>query len=202
MPPAADNIKHWRFSIRPTKTFCVCGTSPAARPLRKLMGHQEVVHHVVFSADSRRLASSCWDRSVRLWDVSGRLAPLQFNFDAPAAATAFLPGDKELLVGTRDGFIRVLDLNTGEERARIRGPGEESLAASADGRYLLACGNSGPDGHSVATTVLLHDLRTAPATPLTRTHRRGQKRGLLAGRPAGRIGRHGRHRPRLGCRIR
>ena len=132
----------------------------SGRLLRKLMGHQEVVHHVVFSADSRRLASSCWDRSVRLWDVSGRLAPLQFNFDAPAAATAFLPGDKELLVGTRDGFIRVLDLNTGEERARIRGPGEESLAASADGRYLLACGNSGPDGHSVATTVLLHDLRT------------------------------------------
>jgi tRNA A-37 threonylcarbamoyl transferase component Bud32 len=132
----------------------------SGRLLRKLTGHAAVVHHVAFTADGRRLVSSSWDQSVRVWDVSGRLAPLTFTLDSHALATDLLPGDKELVVGTADGAIRVLDLDTGQERTRLRGPGDQCLAVSPDGRHLLSCVMGNPLKHPAVTAVTLHDLTT------------------------------------------
>jgi serine/threonine protein kinase/WD40 repeat protein len=132
----------------------------SGRLLRKLPGHQQVIHHVTFTSDSHWLVSSSWDHTVRIWDVTGQRAPRQLLLDAPCLATALRPGDKELVVGTTDGQIRVLDLDTGEERTRFRGPGDDCLAVSPDDQYLLACGSRGSAVKSGPTTILLHNFST------------------------------------------
>jgi RNA polymerase sigma factor (sigma-70 family) len=57
----------------------------SAKEVACLAGHTDRVWGVAFSPDGRTLASACWDRKVRLWDV----AP-------PRAAAAPIPDEKEL----------------------------------------------------------------------------------------------------------
>ena len=44
--------------------------SPAEdkKPLARMTGHQALINQVLFSADSRIIASASFDKSIKLWD--------------------------------------------------------------------------------------------------------------------------------------
>ena len=56
----------------------------------------------------------------------------------------FLPGDKYLISGSNDGTIRIWDVQTGEELARVEGLGHlaQAVRVMPDGKHAVSFGNS------------------------------------------------------------
>ena len=140
-----------------------------AQLLESLSGHEAPISTVAFSAaaagGSTFLATGSWDKSVRVWDfVSSKAAVDVLTHTADVLALAFGPDGGSLATATLDGQIQIWDAKEGEltgsidGRADVRGGRSaasrvtaqnaaggkcfRSLAFSADGRCILAGGNS------------------------------------------------------------
>ncbi|XP_010537974.1 PREDICTED: periodic tryptophan protein 2 homolog [Tarenaya hassleriana] len=130
-----------------------------------LSGHESPVHGLMFSPLTQVLASSSWDKTVRLWDVfagKGTVETFQHNHDV--LTLAFRPDGKQLASSTLDGQIHFWDTIEGVLMYTIEGRRDiaggrlmtdrrsaansssgkcfTTLCYSADGSYLLAGGTS------------------------------------------------------------
>ncbi|XP_057968885.1 periodic tryptophan protein 2 [Malania oleifera] len=135
------------------------------RLLDILSGHEGPVHGLMFSPINAALASSSWDRTVRLWDVfEGKGAVETFPHTHDVLTVVYRPDGKQLACSTLDGQIHFWDpidgllMYTIEGRRDIAGGrlmtdrrsaansslGKyfTSLCYSADGSYILAGGSS------------------------------------------------------------
>jgi WD40 repeat protein/predicted Ser/Thr protein kinase len=101
------------------------------------LGH---VHSAAFSPDSRLLAISSFDSTVRLWHVDSRTCRVLTGHTFEVFAVAFHPDGTRLATAGRDGAVWLWDLKRGEEVARL--PGHItyiwSLAFSPDGTTLAS----------------------------------------------------------------
>lgn len=130
-----------------------------------LSGHEGPVHGLMFSPSNSVLASSSWDKSVRLWDIfQGKGAVETFPHTHDVLTVVFRPDGKQLACSTLDGNIHFWDpvdgllMYTIEGRRDIAGgrlmtdrrsatnttSGNcfTTLCYSADGSYILAGGSS------------------------------------------------------------
>lgn len=135
------------------------------RLLDVLSGHEGPVHGLTFSPTNAILASSSWDKSVRLWDVfQGKGVVETFPHTHDVLTVVYRPDGKQLACSTLDGQIHFWDpidgllMFTIEGRRDIAGgrlmtdrrsaanstSGKcfTSLCYSADGNYILAGGSS------------------------------------------------------------
>ncbi|KAI7750771.1 hypothetical protein M8C21_028344 [Ambrosia artemisiifolia] len=135
------------------------------RLLDVLSGHEGPVHGLMFSPTNAILASSSWDRTVRLWDVfDGKGSVETFQHTHDVLTVVYRPDGKQLACSTLDGQIHFWDpidgllMYTIEGRRDIAGgrlmtdrrtaanstSGKcfTSLSYSADGNYILAGGSS------------------------------------------------------------
>ncbi|XP_016444575.2 periodic tryptophan protein 2 [Nicotiana tabacum] len=135
------------------------------RLLDVLSGHEGPVHGLMFSPSNAILASSSWDKTVRLWDVfEGKGAVETFPHTHDVLTAVYRPDGKQLACSTLDGHIHFWDpiegllMYTIEGRRDISGgrlmtdrrsaanstSGKcfTTLCYSADGSYILAGGNS------------------------------------------------------------
>ncbi|WCJ40615.1 periodic tryptophan protein 2 [Euphorbia peplus] len=135
------------------------------RLLDVLSGHEGPVHGLMFSPTTAVLASSSWDKTVRLWDVfQGKGAVEPFIHTHDVLTVVYRPDGKQLASSTLDGQIHFWDpvdgllMYTIEGRRDIAGgrlmtdrrsaanstAGKcfTSLCYSADGSYILAGGSS------------------------------------------------------------
>ena len=114
-----------------------------------LKDHRVVVSGLVFWPDGKTLASSSFDQTIRLWDVSDpahvqpRGKPLRGNTSS-ITALALLPDSQTLISGSWGGSVQIYD--TAEIRSRktcVTLPGVQTWQFAADSKSVLTIDKKG-----------------------------------------------------------
>ncbi len=161
----------------------------ARRESRRLKGHSDVIQALAFSPDGRQMASSSWDRSLRIWRTDNWQPRLTAPLSGLAYAVAFVAPDvlrtAETATLADSATVKISELTlNGDSVAEYilsRIPAHllsiHAVAFSRDGR-LLATG-------SEDRTVKIWDAGSSQAVRVLRGHARGI--ALLAFSPSGQM---------------
>ena len=85
---------------------------PDQKPKQVLAAHTDLIYDVTFSPDGKLLATTGYDRLIKLWDVVGgkEIRVLKDHSDT-VYSLSFSPDGKLLASGGHDGTVRVWDLS-------------------------------------------------------------------------------------------
>ncbi len=106
-----------------------------------LRGHGGTVGLVRFSPDGRRILSSGWDNTIRVWDAETGEAVLTLSGqDRGPLPFAFTPDGRRIVTGSSDGSLQIRDAAGGEPVLTLRGHKAcvESVAISPDGQRIVS----------------------------------------------------------------
>uniref|UniRef100_A0AAY5KEF5 Notchless protein homolog 1 n=2 Tax=Esox lucius TaxID=8010 RepID=A0AAY5KEF5_ESOLU len=119
--------------------------SPAEdkKPLARLTGHSALVNEVLFSPDTRLLASASFDKSIKIWDGRTGKYLQSLRGHVSAVYQVAWSADSRLLVsGSSDSTLKVWDIKTGKLHTDLPGHADEVFAVdwSPDGQRVVSGG--------------------------------------------------------------
>jgi WD40 repeat protein len=87
----------------------------SGQELLTLFGHTDTVSGVAFSPDGTRLATTSWDKTVKVWNVaSGQELLTLSGHTERVKRIAFSPDGTRLVTASEDGTVRVYTLDIEE----------------------------------------------------------------------------------------
>ncbi|XP_030217191.1 notchless protein homolog 1 [Gadus morhua] len=113
------------------------------KPLARLTGHCALVNEVLFSPDTRLLASASFDKSIKIWD--GRTGKYLQSLRGHVAAVyqvAWSSDSRLLVSGSSDSTLKVWDVKTAKLSMDLPGHADEVFAVdwSPDGQRVVSGG--------------------------------------------------------------
>ncbi|HEV3261263.1 MAG TPA: serine/threonine-protein kinase [Gemmataceae bacterium] len=122
---------------------------PAVEPVgevRRFVGHSAGICRVLFHPDGRRALSSCWDGTLRLWDLKTGQCVRVFeghNYGRHIWGLALSGDGSRAVSGSEDGTVRLWDVKSGKEVRcfRYHVP-VQALSLSPDGRHVVSSINN------------------------------------------------------------
>ncbi|KAJ3016699.1 hypothetical protein HKX48_003903 [Thoreauomyces humboldtii] len=118
-----------------------------------LTGHEGPVSHLAFSPSEGTLASSSWDKTVRMWDVFGRdLAQEAFEHGSEVLSIAYRPDGKVLAASTLDGQVTFWNVGEGKQVGSIEGRKDIAGGRRAADRMTAANNSAGKHFTSICFT--------------------------------------------------
>ena len=131
-------------------------TVPHLRVLQTLIGHEDWLWDLDYTADGSRLVTSARDQTIRIWDTSNGQELIQWSIDDSETAPdlAFSPDGTYVVTAKEEAIIEVWDANTGElihtfrehvDAPNVSRPGEpnwiNNVDISPDGKTIAAGGS-------------------------------------------------------------
>jgi WD40 repeat protein len=140
--------------------------------------HEATVAAVALSADGGHGASASWDRTVRLWEGSGRLLRTLEGHGDYVNGVALSPSGRLVLSASSDQTLRLWDFGSGRLLGVLEGHEApvSACAFSPDGRFALSAGWDG--------AVRLWDVTSRAAAGVLQGHEGSV--GAVALAPSGR----------------
>ncbi|MCA9667728.1 MAG: hypothetical protein KC503_19145, partial [Myxococcales bacterium] len=89
--------------------------------------HARMLTNAAFSADGKRIATTSYDKTVRIWSAARGEVQHVLELPAGARVVSFSPDGQRIIAGARDGRIRVWRI--GESRVRSFGGHEQDVMA-------------------------------------------------------------------------
>lgn len=143
-----------------------------------MSGHEGPVSGLSFGPGGAQLASSSWDRTIRVWDIFRRARTVEpYSLNSDALTVVFRPDGKELATSTLDGQIQFWSLEDDKQTGVIEGRKDISGGRKQDDRITASNNSSGKSFNSLSYTadgscilaggnskyVLLYDVREGVA---------------------------------------
>ena len=111
----------------------------------QLVGHTGRVVSVCFSHDGKRIASGCFDDSIKTWDAeSGRELATFRGHTSHVLSVAFSPDDRQLASGSGDRLVKLWG-SAGQQSLTTERQTDslQSVTYSRDGTLLASAGEDG-----------------------------------------------------------
>jgi WD40 repeat protein len=104
------------------------------------MTHDNTVHAVAFSSDSKYIVSGSYDSTARVWEAASGKEVARMTHDDAVFSVAFSPDGKYIVSGSGDNTARVWEATSGKEVVRMTYDDSAvfSVAFSPDGKYTLS----------------------------------------------------------------
>jgi WD40 repeat protein len=135
------------------------------KPLKRLVGHKNRVVYAAFSPDGQTLATSSWDKTIRIWSPITGSSKEVLRGHSHIVDRVYFSEDLRYLVSYAEDFsARIWDLSTGTAVARLSGHKDNltHVALTKDASLILTTSLDktarlyrGPSGELL--TVLSHD---------------------------------------------
>uniref|UniRef100_A0A3B5QEJ2 Notchless protein homolog 1 n=1 Tax=Xiphophorus maculatus TaxID=8083 RepID=A0A3B5QEJ2_XIPMA len=113
------------------------------KPLARMTGHSALVNEVLFSPDTRLLASASFDKSIKIWDGRTGKYLMSLRGHVGSVYQVAWSADSRLLVsGSSDSTLKVWDIKTGKLNMDLPGHADEVYAVdwSPDGQRVASGG--------------------------------------------------------------
>jgi len=156
------------------RLYAVKDGKVAPKPDHVLAGHTDVIYSIAFAPDGKTLASTGYDRLIKLWDTgNGKdLRTLKDHSDT-VYGLAFSPDGALLASAAADRVVKVWDAKSGSQLYTLGDATDwlYALAWSPDGKHIAAAGvdksirvwRADAAGGKLVHSVFAH---TAPVTAL------------------------------------
>ena len=123
-----------------------------------VLDHGDSTEAIAWSPDGKRLATSHWDQTVKVWEVGSWRETLHLDRDPETQSQllgggllSWTPDGKNLAAGSVMGWVVMWDARTGRELLSFKAHSEQvrTIAISPDGRRIATATLTAPSNYGI-----------------------------------------------------